>query len=213
MRSDIRTSGQQSGSFIEAARRTQIVDGAIAVLARNGFAATSLAAIGEHLGMSKGLISYHFSGKAEVLNEVVRSVLAQAEAWMTPQIAGAASFAEALRRYIASNIGFLDTHRVEIFALTEVLSNARATPGVGEAFAVTQRDAVAGVEALFVGGQKAGEFGEFPARVAAMSLRASIDAVTTVIRDDVAFDLGEFAAGLTTIFERASARTTQEEIA
>jgi AcrR family transcriptional regulator len=211
MRSENRPGGQQSGSFIELARRKQIIDGAVAVLAQNGYAATSLAAIGEHLGMSKGLISYHFSGKAELLNEVVRSVLEHAESWMSPQIAAAASFTEALRLYISSNLAFLDTYRTEIFALTEVLANARAIPGVSETFGQTQRAAVAGLAELFTAGQKAGEFGSFSARIAALSLRASIDGATTALRDDPDFDPSGFAAELTTLFERLSARRPAEE--
>lgn len=181
------------------------------MLAQNGYAATSLAAIGEHLGMSKGLISYHFSGKSEVLNEVVRSVLEHAESWMSPQIATAASFTEALRLYISSNLSFLDTHRNEIFALTEVLANARATPGVSDAFSTMQRAAVTGLVDLFAEGQKAGEFGSFSARVAAVSLRASIDAATIAMRDDPDFDPSGFAAELTTLYERLSGRRATEE--
>lgn len=206
MRSESKSVGQRSGSFTETARREQIVGGAIAVLAENGYSATSLAAIADRLGVSKGVISYHFAGKAEVLNEVVRSVLSEAEAWMSPRVAGAASFTEALRLYIASNLAFLDTHRTEIFALTEVLSNARATPGVAETFSESHQAAIAALEALFTGGRKAGEFGDVAPRASAISLRAAIDAVSGLIREDPAFDLTGFGTDLATLYERASAR-------
>jgi AcrR family transcriptional regulator len=205
MRSVSKLQGQRSGSFTETARREQIVAGAIVVLAEKGYGATSLGAIADYLDVSKGVISYHFAGKAEVLNEVVRTVLGQAEVWMSPRIAAAASFTEALRLYIESNLTFLDTHRIEIFALTEVLSNARATPGIAETFGQSRQSAIAALEALFSGGRNAGEFDDFSARVAAISLRAAIDAVTGLIREDPEFDLSGYGADLATLYERASA--------
>ena len=59
------TTGQKS--FIEQARREQIVDAAIDVLYESGFAAASLGAIAERIGVSKGVLSYHFAGKRELL--------------------------------------------------------------------------------------------------------------------------------------------------
>lgn len=210
VRSDFRVDGQRSGSFTEAARREQIIGGAIVVLSEKGYGATSLAAIAEQLGVSKGVISYHFAGKAEVLTEVVRNVLDKAEEWMSPQIADAGSFTEALHRYITSNLTFLDSHRVEVFALTEVLANARVVPGVAETFGRSQQEAIAALESLFAGGRKAGEFGDVSARVAAISLRAAIDAVTGLIRDDATFDLTGFGAQLARLYARAIAPAGDE---
>lgn len=206
MQTVLRANGQRSGSFTEAARREQIVGGAIVVLAEKGYGGTSMAAIADHLGMSKGVISYHFTGKAEVLAEVVRTVLAQAEEWMSPQIAGASSFTDALRLYITSNLAFLDSHRSEVLALTEVLANVRGIPGLADSFAQSQRDAITALEALFSGGRAAGEFGDLSARVAAISLRAAIDAVTGLIREDPAFDVTGYGTDLAALYERASAR-------
>lgn len=206
VRSVSESGDQRASSFTGMARRQQIVSGAIAVLAEKGFSATSLAAIAEHLDVSKGVISYHFAGKTEVLHEVVRTVLGQAEAWMTPRVAEATSFTDALHSYIWSNMAFLDTHRDEIFALTEVLANMRAAPGVAETFGESQRGAVAALEALFTGGEKAGEFDAVSARVAAISLRAAIDSVSTLMRDEPHFDVMAFGTELAALFERVVAR-------
>jgi TetR/AcrR family fatty acid metabolism transcriptional regulator len=195
-------------SFTEDARRTQIVNGAIAVLASEGYGAASLAAIAGRLGISKGVISYHFAGKAELLQEVVREVLRTAGEWMTPRVAAATSFAEALNLYISANLDFLDTHREELFALTEVLSNARTTPGVAEVFGESQRGAVAALEQIFAGGKKAEEFADVHARTAAVSLRASIDAVTGLLREDPDFDVRGYGTQLGRLFGRATGRNS-----
>ncbi len=122
---------------------------------------------------------------------------------MTPRIAGSTSFTGAMRSYIAANLSFIDAHRRELFALTEVLANSRTSEGIPEIFGASQHEAVNALESLIARGQAAGEFGETSPTVVAMSLRASIDAVTGVLRENPEFDLTAFAAELTALFERA----------
>ena len=205
MRPNLSDSGNPKRSFTGAARREQITRAAIEVLAERGFAAASLAAIAERVDVSKGVLSYHFSDKADLVLEVVRSVLASAETWMIPRIAGAGSYREALHRYISANVSFLSAHRVDIRALTEVLANARVTPGVPEIFETSQREAVRALEALFSDGRTSGEFGDVPASILAMSLRATIDATSERLRDNPDFDLAEFERQLIVLFDRATA--------
>ena len=176
------------------------------VLSERGYAATSMSAIAEACqGVSKGVLTYHFVDKAELMTQVVRSVLDDAAEWMTPRVAGAASYHEALRLYIAANVSFLDTHRVEIGALTEVLANAQVTPGVPELFAASQSAAMGALEALFAGGQAVGEFGTVPAPMLAMALRSTIDAASERLRREPDFELEVFQRDLTALFGRAVA--------
>jgi TetR/AcrR family fatty acid metabolism transcriptional regulator len=48
---------------METARRAQIMAAAIDTIAEAGFAGASFAPIAGKLGISRGLISYHFAGK------------------------------------------------------------------------------------------------------------------------------------------------------
>jgi AcrR family transcriptional regulator len=205
MRPDALDDTQSNRSFTTSARREQITRAAVDVLAEHGYTGTSFSAIAERVGVSKGVLSYHFSDKADLLQAVVRFVLEQAAAWMRPRIEGADSYRDGLRRYITANVSFLATHATEIAALTEVLANARATPGVPEIFEQSQTEATHALEALFAGGQKAGEFGRVPPTILAMSLRATIDATSARLRADPEFDLAEFQGNLIELFEQASA--------
>jgi AcrR family transcriptional regulator len=199
-----------------AARRDQITRAAIDVLASEGYAATSLAAIAERIGVSKGNLSYHFASKAELLRAVVAFVLASAAAWMTPRIGGATSYRGALRAYIAANLSYLEEHRSEIIALTEVLANARAVSGVPEIFAASQREAITALTTLFEAGRAAGEFGDVPAIMLATSLRATIDSTSQGMRADPDFDLAAFERDLIVLFDRATSvaaiATTEKDI-
>lgn len=205
VRSNNVTSATSKRSFTTSARREQITRAAIEILAEKGFAAASLSLIAERVDVSKGVLSYHFADKADLVCAVVTSVLDDAGAWMTPRIEGASSYREALHRYIAANVSFLTTHRIDILALTEVIANARAAPGVPEIFEESQRDAVGALEKLFTDGQRAGEFGDVPASILARSLRATIDSVSEQLRADPSYDLAAFEKQVTLLFERATA--------
>ncbi len=118
------TTGQKS--FIERARREQIVNAAIDVLYESGFAAASLGAIAERIGVSKGVLSYHFTGKSELLREVVAHVLTEASQYMRPRIEATSSYLDALRIYVTSNLEYIGANRRKIIAFTESVNGNAA---------------------------------------------------------------------------------------
>ncbi|WEL93058.1 helix-turn-helix domain containing protein, partial [Tsukamurella tyrosinosolvens] len=69
MRPENEPSGQRS--FIEEARRRQIIAAAAEVLADEGYGRATLARIARQAGISKGVISYHFDGKDDLMRQVV----------------------------------------------------------------------------------------------------------------------------------------------
>jgi TetR/AcrR family fatty acid metabolism transcriptional regulator len=190
-------------SFIEQARREQIVSAAIEVLAARGFQAASLNAIAEHIGVSKGVISYHFAGKDELLREVVAHFLAGARACMMPRIEAATSYREALRVYVTTNLGYLAAHRRQVSAFMEIMNGMAASGRDGGPYAEGYRSAVAGLAELLEGGQAAGEFGAFSAPAAAIAIRAAIDAVAPQLRSDPRFDIEAYGTQLLVLFEKA----------
>jgi AcrR family transcriptional regulator len=66
-------------TFIEGARRAQVVAAAIDAFADLGYAAASLARIAEYAGTSKGVVTYHFEGREDLVRAVYAEVLARAE--------------------------------------------------------------------------------------------------------------------------------------
>jgi TetR/AcrR family transcriptional regulator, fatty acid metabolism regulator protein len=73
-------------TFIETARRAQIVAAAIDTIAEAGYAHMSFARIAGRAGISRGLISYHFAGKDDLIKQVVHDVVEQGVAYMRPRI-------------------------------------------------------------------------------------------------------------------------------
>jgi AcrR family transcriptional regulator len=136
-----RTGGR---TFTERARREQIVRAAVETLAELGYADTSLGKIAKTAGLSSvGMISYYFTGKAELMAEAVSTVLSTAEQLVAPRVAAAGSAVERFRAYVEGNLEWAATHRSDAVALVEIAMGARGTSAAvdleGEATDVVAR--------------------------------------------------------------------------
>ncbi|WP_019201803.1 TetR/AcrR family transcriptional regulator [Tsukamurella sp. 1534] len=166
----------QPRSFIEEARRRQIIAAAVEVLADEGYGRATLARIARHAGISKGVISYHFAGKDELMREVVVQLFVSGGEFMAPLLAEARSSTDTLRTYIAGNLEYLKTNRRFLAAMIEVVVNLRDPDGT-LAFGPDdgEKAMVAPLLDILRAGQEAGEFGEFDPLIMAHLIRDSID--------------------------------------
>lgn len=193
----------ESQTFIERARREQIVGCAAEVIAEVGLARASMARIAERAGISVGVISYHFGNKAGMIAAVVEHVVAIAVAIMEPQIVAQPTATAGLRMLITSNLDFMRRHPQELRALLEIVRHdgAGTEPGV---YAAQSGQAVRDVQKVLAWGHATGEFRDFDTQAMAISLRAAIDAVPPLIGVVPDLDLEAYAAELAEIFERAT---------
>ncbi len=192
-------------SFIERARRAQIVGCAIDAIAELGYAQASLARIAERAGISKGVIGYHFAGKDELLAEVVSEVLSRAEAYMRPRIEGQSTGRESLRAYIESNLGFMSEYRSHVIAIAEIARNARRADGGLSFDPAMLEGAAAWMAQLLARHQETGEFrAGFDPMVMAGAIRAAIDAVPRALARDPSLDVEHHARELATLFDLAT---------
>src|SRR5271170_1672938 len=129
-------------TFSESARRTQIVDVAIRVVATAGFGNASFARIAKEAGLSStGIISYNFDGKDDLMREVIAQVLRVADAYIQPRIDKAAGARAKLRAYIEAQTSFLMDFPNHLRALVEVFGNL-PRDGADRALFLAQMDAV-----------------------------------------------------------------------
>lgn len=207
MRPDNEPNGQGERTFIEDARRAQIVACAVDELAEGGFAQASLARIARRAGISKGVISYHFAGKHELLEQVVIGTYEDGAEYIRPRVEAAGTMRAKLRAYLTANIEFLRDHHKRIVALTEVVLNLRGADGrlrfVGDA--EDTEPGLAPLIALFEAGQASGEFRDFDTRAMAWAVRNIVDGVNTrrVVEQDLDFDA--CIAETTDLFDHATA--------
>jgi AcrR family transcriptional regulator len=206
MRPESKRSDRRELTFIEKARRAQIVECAIETIATLGYARASLAQIAQRAGISKGVISYHFSGKEELIRQIVTEVFTAGAAFMRPRIEAESGAANRLRAYIESNLAFMRTHRRHIVAIVEIWSNFRSKDGLSCLGTSWLESAVGDLERLLRWGQENGEFREFSPRVMAMAIRNAIDGVPPQMTVHEDLDLDAYARELVTLFDRATRR-------
>lgn len=192
-------------TFIENARRAQIVDAAIDTLAEVGYARASLARIAERIGISRGLISYHFAGKEELFTEIVRSVLEQARAYMVPLVMAESSGPTMLRTYIESNLVFIGEHRNHLIAILEIARNRIAGQTPRRLPNHNPEQGVQVLAELLARFQEAGDFrADFDPRFMAITIRAAIDAVPPRLAADPEFDIDRYTREIVNVFELAT---------
>lgn len=192
-------------SFVTSARRAQIVDAAIETLAEVGYANASLSRIAVRLGISKGVISYHFAGKDDLIAEIVSQVLERARAYMQPRIEAQTTGPEMLRAYIESNLEFIRDNPKQLSALIEII---RATIAGAKSPFSGNRDAGVHILAeLLTRFQTAGDFRtDFDPNAMAIAIRAVIDVAPGRLADP-AFDIDQYARETVTIFHLATCVT------
>jgi AcrR family transcriptional regulator len=194
-------------SFLESARRAQIVDAAIETLAEEGYRAATLARIAARAKVSKSVIVYHFGGKDEVLEQVLAEVFGTATSVVRPRLEAESTASAKLRAYLEARVGFLATHRNHMLALFEVWMTLRTDDGklrLGEADAVSTVDAI---ELILREGQRSREFGKFDPAVMAMAIRQAVDGVLLQLRVNPGLDLKIYAKELVALFDRATRRS------
>ena len=194
-------------TFIEQARRDQIVRAAIETIADVGYAKASFARIAERAGISPGLISYHFRSKDQLLGQVVADVEAAMERAIVDATEGAQTYMSALRGMIETQIRYFGAHTNEIVALGEIFSQARGEPGVGQAAGARRQGTLDELEGMFREGQQEGEFRDFAPRPMAVALLAALEAIPSELLSTPDPDVEALADELATLFEQATRRT------
>src|SRR5258706_16282690 len=126
MQSEKETLDQDKRSFIETARRAQIIECAIETIAELGFAQASLAQIAKGAKVSTGVILYYFATKDDLIREVVAHVFTIGEAYIRPRVdADQESARKALRAFIAASVGFIAANPKNVLAVMNIMRAGR----------------------------------------------------------------------------------------
>jgi TetR/AcrR family transcriptional regulator, fatty acid metabolism regulator protein len=198
-------------TFTERARRVQIVECAIELVAETGYVQTSVSRIAERVGIAKSVVLYHFANKDELVGAIVTAIYAEAAGVIVPAIEAESTAAGKLRAYIRSNARFIDTHRAHALALLDIWTSFRTASGLrldeAAAHAEPQGDlALLDPASIFRSGQRRKEFRRFPPEAMAIALRQSIDGAVLQLSRDPDFDVIGYCDELVTVFERATRR-------
>ena len=184
-------------SVTGAARRAQIIEATISVIAEQGYERATFARIAERAGISSTrLISYHFAGKTDLMNAAAASVMAAISAWTGREVAAQAGAAAQLRAYIAATVQFIAENRAAMKALTDIL-----LAGVLDYTADEDGAAGAPLEEMLRRGQAQGEFRSFDPLVMAAAIQRCVDGLPFLLEREPLLDCAAYARELATLFE------------
>jgi TetR/AcrR family fatty acid metabolism transcriptional regulator len=199
----MRTKASGGGrTFSDLARRAQIAQCAAEAIAEAGYADASLAEIARRAGVAKSVVSYHFSDRAELMGEVLRTALATYATFMAPRLAGAASAFDKLRAYLVGTADYVAEHVSLHVAVIEIAFNATSADGRPLVATMPLQAPEPSVEDILRQGQRDGDFRDFDVAVVGGVVRSAVthDLVMRQ-RADPAADLRAYAEELVRLFD------------
>lgn len=205
---------ERAKTFTEQARRRQIVDGALEVIAEQGYPQASLARIAEHIGIAKSAVLYHFTSKSEVVEAVFTEIFTRGVAVIVPAVNAETTAAAKLSAYIRAHIGFVAANRSAAVTMLELVSGYRDADGLrvdqAAAKAVAEHPPTGDLAALdphaiFAEGLESGEFRELSPLFMKNILRGALDSAAQEYARDPAYDVIAHGEVLVEIFGKATA--------
>ena len=112
-------------TFIQEARKQQIIEATIATLDDIGYVKASLAQIAKRASISTALISYHFVDRQDLINQSLQALIEQSTTFILTKTYTASDPVTQLANFIEASIAYQATHPKENAALLEIVFNAR----------------------------------------------------------------------------------------
>jgi AcrR family transcriptional regulator len=111
-----RTAGKDS---LRDLRRAEIVAAAREIVAGNGLEALTIGALEKRLGFTRGVITYHFRDKDEIVEAVLASALKEIDAATHAEVAAGATPVDKIRAVLRANVhGFLEHREAGVILLS-----------------------------------------------------------------------------------------------
>jgi AcrR family transcriptional regulator len=203
----VRSKKQPDGerTFVDVARRAQLVECAIDAIADVGYRKASLAEIARRAGITKGAIFYHFANREELIEAVFAHVMTAGADLIGSRLREADSPRGELRAYVGAFVESLHVNPRAIRVMLTIGENLTDEQGRSRLLndPGLQEMALAPIADILRRGQEAGEFGDFEVRSMAMMIRATLEAMPTYTIAYPELDIDAYGADLVTFFERA----------
>lgn len=203
MRSKAKPGGPNT-SFIEQARRRQIIEATIAGVAEEGYAGASLGRVADRAKISKSVVIYHFGGKDELLETTVHQIYEEIWSFVRPRLEAEQTARGQLRAYIESEFAFLEQQRSRVLAIGYILMNHRDRRGALYLRDEAEKTNLQTLGRMLEEGQRRGEFRGFAVRPMALTLMHAINGALGQWVADPGVSLSDYAKELVTLFDLAT---------
>jgi TetR/AcrR family transcriptional regulator, fatty acid metabolism regulator protein len=194
-------------TFTQRKRADQLVRCTIESIAQVGYPRTTVAEVARRAEVSKGVITYHFPAKDDLIKAVIADVIAEMAQYLEPRLWGEnpGRYSERfIAGYFAAWTGYIETHGRDVLALVRIYNAFRDETGRPNPAFDVRADEVAVVIQVLRHGQKTGRLGSFNPRVMAAVMKAALDDLLTQYAENPGLDLEAYGAELAAMFENAT---------
>jgi AcrR family transcriptional regulator len=193
----------RGATFTQRKRRDQLIECALAAVGELGLQGTSVAEVARRAGVSKGVVTYHFAAKDDLIYAVVAHVFDSITASLEARL-GRTTPETFVADYIGAWVEYYRENTPNMLAIAEIWSGFRDESGHRRFGADAVRGELDIVQRVLEMGQADGSRGAFSARVMAVSIKGALDALLGQLAADPDLDLETYGAELTALFERAT---------
>jgi TetR/AcrR family transcriptional regulator, fatty acid metabolism regulator protein len=194
-------------TFTQRKRRDQLIECAIDAIVEVGYPRASVAEVARRAGVSKGVVTYHFPAKDDLIQAVIADVIAEMGQYLEPRLR-AANPVQYPERFIAPYLttwsGYIQTHGRDVLALVRIYSAYRDEAGRPNPAFDVRANEITIVAEILRRGQETGYLGSFDPRIMAAVMKAALDDLLTQYADNPGLDLEAYGAELVAMFERAT---------
>lgn len=176
-----KTNDGRRRTFVEEARRAQILACAVDLIAEHGYANATLARIAERASISKAAVLYHFESKEQILRQVLTATLDDITTRLAEALSAAPTPPDAIAAYVRTLIAYMAGHPAGVRILVEGIVSTELVTGTNMR---TEPERWRPLADIFARGQQSGHFREFDTRTAAIGLTGAIDAIASEMLAD-----------------------------
>ena len=199
--------GARPSTFTQVKRRAQFVDCAIDAIVDLGYQGASVAEVARRAGVSKGVVTYHFAAKDDLIMAVVSRVFDSVAEHLRARLTDTTPQAF-VADYIGAWVDYYRTRTRYMLAMRDIWSSFRDESGRQRLGPDTGADELAMIEHALRLGQERGCRGPFSPRVMAVTMKGALDRLLGLLVAEPGLDLQAYGAELIALFERATSPGT-----
>ncbi|WP_209324512.1 TetR/AcrR family transcriptional regulator [Brevibacterium renqingii] len=156
--------------------RQRLIESAAKLFAEHGVRGTTLIAVAENAGFSRGAVHGNFSDKDELAASVVQFVVEDLGPELDGALSSAGSANDRLAAYISTHIDYCRREPARAAAIIAAVGYLSRPAAAAQSYGQRSADSIADLVALFEDGQRRGEMRSFDPATMALSLRSVLDA-------------------------------------
>jgi TetR/AcrR family transcriptional regulator, fatty acid metabolism regulator protein len=196
-----------AATFTQRKRRDQLVDCAIDAIVELGYPRASVAEVARRAGVSKGVVTYHFPAKDDLIQAVIADVLGEMRQYLEPLLR-AADPLQYPERFIAPYLtawtGYIQTHGQDVLALVRIFDAYPHESGRLSTTYDARTEEITLVAGILRRGQESGRLRDFDTHIMAMVMKAALDELLRNYAVNPELDLEACGAELVAMFEAAT---------